>query len=186
MYPITIGVEKLMSKLTDVRVELAANPAVSIIEDRQKDFMSTPRFWNHWVDIIVAPARGLYTAEELQKFMDGLVSIMPTQSDGFRQYDTGMEFGKLYFDEPIGTIVTTGTKTITITDPDIVVPDGYTEGALTVDMTGTVDLKRRTLLWVYPDEHYAQRAIDRNIDVYDTRELVRASPQRRGLLRHRR
>ena len=38
-YPISIGVEKLMSKLTVVRTELAANPAVSVVEDRQKNFM---------------------------------------------------------------------------------------------------------------------------------------------------
>ena len=184
-YPISIGVEKLMSKLTVVRTELAANPAVSVVEDRQKNFMSAAGLWNHWVDIIVVPAHGLYTAEELQKFMDGLVTIKPTQSDRFYRYDTGMAFGKLYFDETIGTIVTTGTQTITITDPDVVAPDDYKEGVMTVDKSGTVDLRRRTLLWVYPDEHFARRAVEQDTDVYDTREPVTVGARRRGFLRSR-
>lgn len=160
-----------MSKLKDLKVALAANPAVNVVTIRQRTFDPAGfTGWNDWVDIITAPTGGLYTAKKLEKFMLGMVSITPTQMDSFGQFDTTMRFGKLYFDETVGTIVTAGTRVTTVTDPDVVLPEGFKSGAV-VDLAGTTEMRRRTLLWVYPDEAYAQRAMD-DEDVYQTSRRV--------------
>jgi hypothetical protein len=87
--------------------------------------------------------------------------------DSFYQGDPGMRFGKLYFDEPIGTVVTTGSSTITVTDPDALLTDDFMDGVQVIDQNRTENLLRRTLLRVYPDDMYAHRALGLK-DVFST------------------
>ncbi len=96
-----------MSKLAVVRQSLERTPGATLVGARERHHSSC---WDHTVDFLVAPTKGLYTAEKLQAFMMGLIpeGLAPTCKDDF--YRSGKEsslnrylhFGRLYFDECIG------------------------------------------------------------------------------------
>lgn len=164
-----------MSKLNDIKAALEDNPQVTIISVKS----SKPSAWNDWWDIVVTPREGLYSGAELQQFMDNIVPIPATMSDKFWESEHLLTFGKLYFDEVIGTATTRGSKTITVTDPDVTLPEGYDErGTKIISLDKVVELKRRTLVWVYPDEDYARHRatgtgtheIDMSMNPFGTRD----------------
>jgi hypothetical protein len=181
-----------MSKLTTVRSALASNSDVIVHSEKEKLYLpNASSSWTHTVDIIAYPSEGMYEKETLQAFMMGLVpTLEPSCKDDFLGSLPGyMYFGKLYFDEPIGTDVTSGTRTITITDLDIVIPptlqhDGHMaevreteegrEIILNLDSCG----KRMRRIWVrvYPDAGYANRA-SYGGDVYETRTPASTIPR---------
>lgn len=173
-----------MSKLTIVRDALQANPDVLILEVEEKTHLPNPDgFWTHTMNFITAPTVGIYTAEALQAFMLGLVPLEVSSQDNFRSWSGNMEFGKLYFDETIGTDTT--IQTIVINDPDVTLPDSYVDGKLTINQGGVAskDLHRRTWVRVYPDQDYARRAIEGD-DVYSTALFAPQQRKRRlGLKR---
>ena len=140
--------------------QLEARPDVDVIAIRPRGYaiLSTDT-WSDWVDLLVAPTTGIYSVKGLQDFMLGLTTIVPTMRDDFHGGDHHMGFGKLYFDEPVGTTTTTGTQTVTITDADVPHPAGFTNGEV-VDTTSTKMLMRRTLVRVYPDQTCAQREVN--------------------------
>ena len=110
--------------------------------------------------------------------MLGLTTIVPTMRDDFHGGDHHMGFGKLYFDEPVGTTTTTGTRTVTITDADVPHPAGFTNGEV-VDTTSTKMLMRRTLVRVYPDRVCAHKALG-GTNVYEmTNPVLRDVPDDR-------
>ncbi len=111
-------------------------------------------YWSHTLDIIVYPKQGLYTAAELQILMESLIpdGLVTSAMDRFREGDTELEFGKLYFDENIGQIVT--KKELTLTDEALFSTEGFTEGKMTV--TQTENLQRRTWVRLYPDHTVAE------------------------------
>ena len=167
-----------MSKLTTVRTALDSNDEALVLDAEEHLYLpNADGYWTHTVDIIVVPRDGIYSVEKLQDFMIGLVPIEPTSKDAFRGGDNHMYFGKLYFDEAIGTEVVSGSRTITITDPDVKLPDSLENGAMTIDLGRTIERKRRTWVRVYPDHNYAVRAMDGR-DVYETDRFY---PPRRSL-----
>lgn len=91
-----------MSKLRTVREWLETNPEVIIAKVLENNYLpGRKNCFSHTVDFWVAPKNGLYTAEELQGFMMGLVpdGLQPTHKNDFRQYweDGDLNFGRLYF-----------------------------------------------------------------------------------------
>lgn len=150
-----------MSKLAIVRDALQADPGVLIVGVEERTHLPNPNgIWTQIIDFVIAPAKAIYRPKALQSFMLGLVPLEATRKDDFRSWDLGeMEFGRLYFDETIGTSTT--IQTIVITDPDVPVPDSYLDGSLTINEGGATsqDLLRRTRIYVYPDLRYARRAM---------------------------
>ena len=92
-----------MEKLDIVREMLRQNSGVVVIGEQEKTNIGS-HHWGHTVDIYVAPTDGLYTVEELQKFIASLVtelSVPPTMIDRFHDAGVKMNFGVLYYDEEI-------------------------------------------------------------------------------------
>lgn len=129
-------------------------------------------YWLQTIDIRVAPDYGLFTVNELQAFMMGLVKLDPTSKVDFRSRGEFLRIGQLHFDESIGTETVTGSRTIHITDPDVPLPDFFENGKTVFDASRTNDLTRRTSIWVYPDRDHAVRAM-KGEDVYSTSSFPR-------------
>ena len=150
-----------MSKLSIVRQSLEANPNVVIVKvDDQKYFPNADGFWSHKVDYIVAPRRGLYTADELQPFMMSLVpdGLAHSSVNHFSQYPKKLIFGTLYFDEKVGE----EERILTLTDEELFDADieGFTDGKITVKQ----DLQRRTWVRPYPNEAFARDVIEGRLE----------------------
>ena len=145
-----------MSKLTVVRQSLEANPDVVIVHvDDQKYFPNKDGYWSQKVDYIVAPRRRLYTADELQEFMMGLVpDLQPTSVDSFRQYGNTLRFGLLYFDEKVGE----EERVLTLTAEDLL--NSNTSDFVNGKRTSTEDLLRRTWVRPYPNKAFARDVIE--------------------------
>lgn len=142
-----------MSKLATVRLALTSNTSIRVVAvDEQNHFPYRAGFWTHMVDFVVAPNQGIYTAPELQTFMDNLVpGLEPTCVDQFHDWDTSMQFGKLYFDEDIGSEVI--RREITMLETDFL-PAGVVEDGKAV-FEETKKIRRRTWVRLYPDQEIA-------------------------------
>ena len=158
-----------MSKLTVVREALESNPDVVIVDViEQNYFPGKVGWWSHTIDYRVAPKTGLYTADELQAFMLGLVpDLEPTTKDPFQSYLKQLDFGKLYFDETIGATVQ-GTLTLTdeefLGDKDLVDRLGLVDGKTTIDKNVTEEYERRTFVKLYPNEAVARDIINHKLN----------------------
>ena len=142
-----------MSKLTIVRQSLETNPEVVITKVFEKSYLpGRDGFWSHTMDFFVAPKNGLYTAEELQKFMMGLVpeGLQPTCKDDFSQYDqnSDLSLGKLYFDEDIGQEKV--TRICTLTDEQLFNVSKFINGQRTIEESRAY--QRRTWVRPFPSE----------------------------------
>lgn len=148
-----------MSMLSDLRAAIEAHPdARLVVEQEQQNFSYDAETWNHFVEIFVAPHRGMYTVNRLNDFMASLTPVPPTMNQPFKGYHNGRVFwGYLHFDEVIGEVVTTGTRMFTSSDPDLLLPDGAVNGK-PLDITKTISLKRRTIVRFFPDSIYARKA----------------------------
>jgi hypothetical protein len=161
----------VMSKLATVRTALRLNNQVMVHNVEEHLYLPEPNgYWTHTVDFIITPVKGLYSVEELQGFMMGLVPIEMSCKDDFRGGGEYLYFGKLYFDETIGTETVAGSRTIRITDPDVNLPDSFEKGEMIIDLGQTIVRMRRTWVRVYPDREYAKRAME-NEDIYETRSF---------------
>ena len=162
-----------MSKLTDVGAALAARDDIIVVNEKINTHLpNDDGYWMQTVQIIVAPKEGIYGAEELQELMMGLVPPDHSAKDDFYGGEIAMRFGKLYFDEVIGTESTVGTRTITITDPDVALPSEYKEGTVEIDLAVIgKDRLRRTWVFVYPDSTFAATALQGK-DIHETRKLA--------------
>ena len=147
-----------MSKLSTVRTALQCNSDIQIVAvDESTHFPHPDGYWTHKVDFIVAPNHGIYTGKELQDFMETLIpALQPTCLDRFHEWDTSMEFGKLYFDEDLGTEVI--KHEITLAESDFLPPDVVENGKAVYEETRRI--QRRTWVRLYPDQEIA-RARDR-------------------------
>lgn len=149
-----------MSKLTIVRQALETNPEVVIVNADVRNYLPDRNgFFCHTVSYWVAPKNGLYTADELQTFMMGLVpDLTPTQKDAFRQYDKNgdLQFGKLYFDEKVGEERRTTKRILTLTDEELLNVAGFVDGKQTIDEDVTEKYTRRTWVCPFPNEAFAR------------------------------
>jgi hypothetical protein len=111
----------------------------------------------------VAPRTGtVSTAEELQMLMMSLVpGVEPTSVDEFHEGDDEMRFGKLYFDEYIGTKET--CEKIVLTDKDMFSTKGFVDGK--IERKGTEKIERRAWVRLYPNIQTAMSA-ENGTDVY--------------------
>ncbi len=95
-----------MSKLAVVEQSLKRTPGAILVGALEQH---CSRGWDHTVAFLVAPTKGLYTAEKLQAFMMGLIpeGLAPTCKDDFSRSGAEsslvgyLHFGRLYFDEHI-------------------------------------------------------------------------------------
>lgn len=147
-----------MSKLTHVRKALQDNPNITIVGVREQNYLpGGSGGWSHTVDFYVAPKMsGVYTAKGLQALMMSLVpGLEPTCRDDFHEWDREMEFGKLYFDENIGTKAI--RHEIVLTDEDMFSSEGFVGGKRVIERTEQV--QRRTWVRLFPNVHIATAAL---------------------------
>jgi|SRR3989344_4763405 len=151
-----------MSKLTIVRQALERNPDIDVVNVLDSINIQTISYpsdlggWAHTVIYAVAPKRGLYTAEELQRFMDRLIpGVEPTTRDDFREEHENLLFGKLYFDEEIGPV--RKTLTLEFSDEELKDSDGF-DGKRTVIDEVYKGHMRRIFVAPYPNSSIARKS----------------------------
>ncbi len=115
------------------------------------------------VEIHVAPKGGIYTVEELNKFMDGLLFLIPDIEPKFVQKfsqdgDT-MDFGNLTFEEKIAEEEQTVKRIITLIDKTLSETKGFQNDRKIINASGKRDLMRGIQINVYPDEDIATQSI---------------------------
>lgn len=171
-----------ISKLEQVRAALLANPNIVIVGAPERNFLpGRDGFWSHTIDFHVAPKNGVYNAEELQTLMLSLVPDLATSCmDQFHQYEREMNFGKLYYDEDIGTRVT--HQKLTLTDPSMFGAKGFVDGKRVIDQTEKI--RRRTWVRLFPDIAIATAALGGNHVYSIPNDLLPQLPKppRRGLV----
>ncbi|MFH1376478.1 MAG: hypothetical protein ABIH25_02480 [Candidatus Woesearchaeota archaeon] len=150
-----------MSKLSIIRQVLKTNPGVVIVD--VKDHTSLPNIcgaYCHFVDYRVAPKNGLYTLDELQEFMVGLVpNLQPTIQIDFRQHsrlydeNTYLEFGSLLFEEKVGEARRVTKRVLTLTDEELLSFNGNE----TIEKDATEVYKRGIYVHPFPDESFVKR-----------------------------
>src|SRR3989344_8448757 len=152
-----------MSKLTIVRQALERNPDIDVVNVLDSINIQTISYpsdlggWAHTVIYAVSPKRGLYTAEELQRFMDCLIpGVEPTTRDDFREEHEKLLFGKLYFDEEIGPV--RRTITLELSDEELKDADGF-DGKRTVSDDIYEGHMRRIWVSPYPNEIIARESL---------------------------
>lgn len=147
-----------MSKLTHVRKALQENPSITIVGTKEQNCLPGRNgFWSHTVDFHVAPKiGGVYTIKELQTLMMSLVpGLEPTCKDDFCERDREMEFGKLYFDEDIGTEAI--RHEVVLSDEDMFSSSGFVDGRRIIELTKKV--QRRTWVRLFPNTQIAAAAL---------------------------
>lgn len=147
-----------MSKLTLVRMALQNNPKIMIVGAPERNHLpDRSECWSHTMDLYVAPRVGVYEAEELQAMMMSLVpGLEPTRKDDFRDCDHDIEFGKLYFDEVIGTEYV--RREIVLSDEELFSTSGFTDGKLIIE--NVLQVQRRTWVSLFPDVEIATAALE--------------------------
>lgn len=166
-----------MSKFETVKKALETNPEVILVNmDLKNYFPERDGYFTQTADIYVAPKQGLFTGDELQEFMEGLIpGLKPTSVDRFHQYNDSLDFGKLYFDEKIGEERVVIKRTHTMTDPEFTstfdVKDNGLEnvyglneqGILVIDTDKTEAHERRTWVRPFPTEKFAKDVLEGKI-----------------------
>ena len=145
--------EKRRTKIELVREKLQANSEVFVAGEiheydaRAQGFSS----FTETVDIIISPVKPLFDVDELNTFMDSLFDEKEVSSrDAARTYqEDGMELGKLYFNEVIGSVRTESVITVETTEPETLQRAGRETGKF--ERVIEDDLRRRTWVRVYPD-----------------------------------
>jgi len=133
---------------------LRANPDVVVVGAFESNNLSSGEWpgshWNRSLDIYTHPKDPLYTADELNRFMGGLVpELQPSCSDLFSGGTRGEDLavGILYYDEVIGTAALSAAvelrEDLSIVRQGLVVPAWLSQQ--------TLDLRQRTWVRVFPD-----------------------------------
>ena len=126
-----------MSKLTVIKQALESNPKTLLVGITPVDYLSIgggsyyPKTrgsawdeFDEWIKsqiyrIVVAPKNGLYTAQELQAFMVGLVpNLEPRYKRDFQESKDGLELGYLFYQEEIAKERRFVRREITLTDKE--------------------------------------------------------------------
>jgi hypothetical protein len=148
--------ECLMNKLTQIRKALEGNNDITIVGSRESNEIQKIEagYWMHTVYFYVAPKTGIYSADKLQALLMALIpEVKPATKDDFRECNDEMDFGKLYFNEVIGT----ETVRREITDEVLFSPDSFVEGKQVIEFSK--DLIRRILVKLFPDTQVAANAL---------------------------
>lgn len=147
-----------MSMLEHIRQALETNPQIEVVSTKERFY--TEGGWAHTIDIRVAPKKGIYTASALQELMMTLVpGIEPSCLDVFDDSGDWLRFGKLYFDEVIGTIAT--HKVVTLTDEIVLgVAEGFVDGKREIHHSR--EIGRRVWVCLYPNIQIAADSYKEN------------------------
>ncbi len=148
-----------MSKLAQVRKALQENPKIIIVSATEENYLSNgPGYpWGHTVDFYVAPkTNGIYSVQELQTLMASLIpGLEPTSKDDFQESKREIEFGKLYFDEDIGTEIV--HREVVLTDADVLSSAGFVDCKQITD--AMMRIKRRIWVNLFPSVKIAALAL---------------------------
>lgn len=166
-----------MSELRVVREALQGNPNIVIVDAPEINYLPGRNgLWSHIVDFYVAPHKGLYTAPELQTLMVSLVpELRPINQDDFYESVHEIGFGRLCFDEVIGT--ENIRREITLTDKDMFPADDPTRGRWVVERTE--DIWRRIWVRLFPNAKIAAAALKGK---HELQIFRRELPQYRGIV----
>lgn len=167
-----------MSKLMDIKKSFESKTFALrsvVIHDISEQFNLNPptrrNWWTHTVTMLVYPRRGMYKLSELTSFSSDIASRTALYlSVPYSIENDTATFAMLSCDEPIGKYVEADPPFLRIDDPDMTLPDAFTDGVRYVNHGKTPSsstLLRRIVLRIYPDKVYAQRALQ-GIDVTTT------------------
>lgn len=130
--------------------------------------------WNHTLDIFTHPKVPRYTAAALNDFMYNLVpELRPTQSDQFDDRGNGLNLGKLYYDDTLGSGVRAAT--VRLREDASIVRRGLVQKEWSIDLP--LEISQRTWVRIYPDEgHLADAALEgRNMYFIPKNELGKSA-----------
>lgn len=167
---------ELMQVVVD---SLRANPDVVVVGGYERISLSTGKwpnpdgYWSRTLNIFTHPKDPIYTADELNMFMFGLVpELEPTCSDRFRggsHGDLSLGLGTLYYDERIGTAALSATVQLR-EGLSAIRSGGILASEWSIEQT--LDLRQRTWVRVFPDAgHLADAAEGQNQYSIPTVEL---------------
>ncbi|MFA6423800.1 MAG: hypothetical protein WCV83_00625 [Candidatus Magasanikbacteria bacterium] len=147
-----------MNKLSQVREALEGNTSIVVVNCCDINYIPhRDGYWSQTMSFVVAPKEGIFEAERLQSFMMSLVpGLEPTMVDQFRDAGDLMDFGKLYFDEDIGTEQV--RREITLTDESLFGMDGFTNGKRVI--LEKLQVQRRTWVRLFPSEAVARACLE--------------------------
>lgn len=164
-----------ISKFKIVKKALEENPQVIIVDLKlESSFPRRIGYVTQTANFSIAPSMGLYTANELQEFMQGLIpGLKPYAQGDFFQADEIKElhFGYVGFEEKIGEERIESTHVMT--DPEFTQTFDYGKGLENVyglDEEGilvrrkVIDHLRRTWVNLYPNEQFAKDLLEGKID----------------------
>lgn len=150
------------TKIHQIREQLKANPAVFFAGEIHAYYPSAPDYgyFSEGIDILVAPMNPLFSASELNAFMNALIkNLAYTSVDQASETNQGdLRLGKLYFDEQIGEQREITFTTIITNEPETLAKAGKEVG--TVQRESVKKLLRRTWVRVYPDRASAQAMVE--------------------------
>lgn len=159
---ISLAQEQLKTKLNIVREQLQANTDVYFAGEVHHYHNGAPEYgyWTETVDIIVSPIKPEFNPDKLNVFMNNLiVGLKNSAKDEARNNGgDGINLGRLYFDESIGTIHKTTITTITTTEPDTIKKADRVVGKSEEVWEG--NMQRRTWVRVYPEPISAKTVYD--------------------------
>lgn len=148
----------MASKLERVRTALKRNSSITVETSERVFLPGNDGEWSHTVDFYVVPSAKLTNMQLLQAFMVSLVpGLDPSSKHDFVRMGTLTGFGKLCFDEDIGTFSLKGAFTLTDTDlrsHPALIASGLKGNKMVVNRAGA--LRRRTTVMVFPTAESAR------------------------------
>jgi len=164
-----------MSNLVIIERALQSNP--KIIYGKTQDDVNLPERSDpaYFVGLWVAPKDGLWTPEDLNEFMGGLVTgLEPTEKAEFAQHPDYLSLGAMHYDQEIGS--ETVTRDIRIDVPELQNLDRMVDGKLR--LTEKITLIDRTWIDIFPSEEIAR-------DFFDHKLALERKKQKFGLDHYR-
>ncbi len=146
-----------MSMLSDLRAAIEAHDQLRLVtENEYSNQQYGQRVYHHSVEMFLAPSPGVYDKDRLNLLMRGLTVLRTTEFGTFTRYhNRQMAWGWMQFVEPVAEVLTVGTKTYTVLEPDVRLPNDAQNG-VPVDISTTDKLWRRIVLIFYPSSKYAR------------------------------
>lgn len=138
--------------------------------DSNSSFVLSQPGNGHQVVMSVAPARGLYTGTELQKFMEGLVPELTTSEVNRFMQDVNhsdgnfLSIGSLNFREVYGREKITLKRVCKLADGVFANDFGFKDGKKEVDEQKTLVYRRLIHVRVFPNEEIGRNALQRYQD----------------------
>lgn len=154
-----------MNMLNAVKRDLFVNPSVEVVDIKVQNYLPYANgYWTETVNIVVAPKKGIYEADKLQELMMQLTpSTECTCKDDFRESETTLSFGKLYFDEDIGVEKKYLRRDLILTDEDLLKKnfEGFVDGKRVIEEgNDNLAIRRRTWVRLYPNVQVALKVVN--------------------------